>query len=154
MKLKIVCPGRIKEKWIADGIAEYTKRLSRYCKTEIIEVADSPDSIPFDKALEKEGELILSHIAKTEVVWVMDLHGSLYSSEELSSFMVEDFEKGSATLTIVIGGSRGLSPEVVNRANRRICLGKITLTHQMTRLILLEQIYRGFKIANNENYHK
>ena len=154
MKVRIIAPGKIKEKWLSDGIAEYTKRLSRYCKTEIIEVADSPDSIPVDKALQREGELILGRIAKEDLVWVMDLHGKEPTSEDIASYMKEDFVKGGSVINVVIGGSNGLSPDVVKRADRRICLGKVTLTHQMTRLILLEQIYRGFKIINNEKYHK
>lgn len=154
MKLKIVCPGKIKEKWLADGVAEYVKRLSKYCRVEIIEVPDSPDSLPVSKALQKEAELILAKITPEEFVWVMDLHGELLTSEKLSSYIMSDFEKGGATLTVVIGGSNGLDPSIVSRANRRICLGKITLTHLMTRLVILEQIYRGFKIAGNEKYHK
>lgn len=154
MKLKIIAPGKIKEKWLTEGIEEYKKRLSRYTKVEIIEVADSPDSIPEQKALQKEGELILSKVSKEDVVWVMDLHGKLLTSEELSEMLISDFDKGGANLTIVIGGSNGLSPDVVKRADRRICLGNITLTHQMTRLIILEQVYRGFKIAGGEKYHK
>ena len=84
----------------------------------------------------------------------MDLHGKLLTSEELSSNMVEAFTKGGSQLTIAIGGSRGIDQSVLDRSSLRVCLGKITLTHQMTRVILLEQVYRGFKIANNENYHK
>ena len=151
MKLRIVCPGRIKEKWIVDGINEYVKRISRFCRVEIIEVADSPDSLPADKAIKKEGELILSKVSDSDILWVMDLHGKLLTSEELSSNMVEAFTKGGSQLTIAIGGSPG---SVLDRSSHRVCLGKITLTHQMTRVILLEQVYRGFKIANNENYHK
>ena len=154
MKLRIVCPGRIKEKWIVDGINEYVKRISRFCRVEIIEVADSPDSIPADKAIKKEGELILSKVSDSDILWVMDLHGKLLTSEELSSNMVEAFTKGGSQLTIAIGGSRGIDQSVLDRSSLRVCLGKITLTHQMTRVILLEQVYRGFKIANNENYHK
>ncbi|SEV97957.1 23S rRNA (pseudouridine1915-N3)-methyltransferase [Ruminococcaceae bacterium KH2T8] len=154
MKLKVIAPGKIKEKWLTGGIDEYKKRLSKYCSVEIVEVQDSPDSLPVDAALAKEGELILSRIKETEVVWVMDLHGKLMTSEEISKALVEDMERGGSSVTVVIGGSNGLAPEVVKRAQRRICLGNITLTHQMTRLILLEQIYRGFKIASGEKYHK
>lgn len=154
MKLKIIAPGKIKEKWLQGGIDEYKKRLSKYCSTEIIEVADSPDSLPTEAALAKEGELILSKIKPDDVVWVMDLHGKLMTSEEISQALVKDMERGGSSITIVIGGSNGLAPALVNRADRRICLGNITLTHQMTRLILLEQIYRGYKIASGEKYHK
>ena len=154
MKLKIVCAGKIKEKWLKEGIAEYIKRLSKYCTVEIIEVNDSPDTLPPQKALEEEGRLMLSKIKSDDYVWMMDLHGKLMTSEEISDELIAGFEKGGSTLTVVIGGSNGLSPELVKRADKRICLGNITLTHQMTRLILLEQVYRGFKIAGNEKYHK
>lgn len=154
MKIKIVCAGKIKEKWLNDGIAEYTKRLSKYASVSIVEVADAPDSLPVAKALEQEGEAMLSKVKPDEFVWVMDLHGKLMTSEEISKHMIRGLENGGANLTVIIGGSNGLSPEVVKRANERICLGNITLTHQMTRLILLEQLYRGFKIAGGEKYHK
>ena len=145
MKIKIVCAGKI---------SEYVKRLSKYAKVEFVEVPDSPDSLPVEKALEKEGDLMLSKISDSDYVWAMDLHGKLVSSEEMSERMMKAFEKGGSTLTVVIGGSNGLSKPLVSRANERICLGNITLTHQMTRLIILEQLYRGFKIAGNEKYHK
>ncbi len=154
MKLKVICAGKIKEKWLKEGIAEYVKRLSKYCNVEFVEVNDSPDSLPVNKALEEEGNLMLSKIKPDDYVWVLDLHGKLMTSEEISSEMISGFEKGGSGLTVVIGGSNGLSSDLVKRADRRVCFGNITLTHQMTRLILLEQIYRGFKISNNEKYHK
>lgn len=154
MRIKIVCAGKIKEKWLIEGIAEYVKRLSKYCSVEFSEVPDSPDSIPVSRALETEGKLMLTKIGDSDHVWVMDLHGRLMTSEEISDKLIKGLEKGGSTLTVVIGGSNGLSPDIIKRADERICLGNITLTHQMTRLILLEQIYRGFKIAGNEKYHK
>ena len=84
----------------------------------------------------------------------MDLHGKEFTSEELSSMMIGDLERGGSSLSIAIGGSNGLSPEVIARSDRRICFGQITMTHQMTRLLLLEQLYRGFKIYKGEKYHK
>ena len=154
MKIIVVCPGKLKDKWLKDGIDEYKKRLSRFATLEFIEVADCPDSVPTQEALKREGELILSHIKPGEVVWAMDLGGENVTSEKLSSYLTSDIEKGGGTLKIVIGGSNGISPEVRARADRRICFGNITLTHLMTRLVLSEQLYRGFKIAKGENYHK
>ena len=154
MKIRIICPGKIREKFLTDGIDEYKKRLSKYCTVEIIEVPDCPDMMPIDQALAMEGEKILSKISSSDVLWVMDLHGKEYTSEELSSIMISDLEKGGSTLSIAIGGSNGLSSELVKRADRRICFGKITMTHQMTRMLLLEQLYRGFKIYKGEKYHK
>lgn len=154
MRIRIVAPGKLKDKWLKDGIEEYRKRLSRYCKLEIIEVADSPDTIPVDRALAEEGKRILSKVGPEEIMWVMDLHGDLISSTKLSEYLIDDLTRGASSLTIAIGGSNGLSEEVIKRADRRICFGKITLTHMMTRLILVEQLYRGFKIHNGEKYHK
>ena len=154
MKIRLICPGKIRERFLTDGIDEYRKRLSKYCTVEIIEVADCPDTMPAGQALSLEGERILSKVSPSDILWVMDLHGKEYTSEELSCLMIEDLEKGGSTISIAIGGSNGLSPEVVSRANRRICFGRITMTHQMTRLLLLEQLYRGFKIYKGEKYHK
>ncbi len=154
MKIRIIAPGKIKEKWLKDGIAEYSKRLSGYAEVEITEVPDSPDSIPETEGIRREGEAILSKISDKDLVWVMDLHGKEVTSEELSEYLIEDMEKGGAKITVVIGGSCGISDEVRKRASRKIAFGNITLTHQMTRLVLMEQLYRGFKIARGEKYHK
>lgn len=154
MEVKLIGPGKIREKWLTEGVEEYKKRLLKYCKTSIIEVEASPDNIPVQRALEKEGQLILSKVKPGEQVWAMDLHGKEMTSEEISKELISSLEKGGGHLTVVIGGSNGLSPEVTQRANLRLCLGKHTMTHTMTRLIILEQIYRGFKIDSGENYHK
>lgn len=154
MKITVVCPGKLKDKWLKDGIDEYKKRLSRFATLDFIEVADCPDSVPVNEALKREGELILSHIKPGEIVWAMDLGGENVTSEKLSEYLTSDIEKGGGSLKIVIGGSNGISPEVRARANRRMCFGNVTLTHLMTRLVLSEQLYRGFKIAKGEKYHK
>lgn len=154
MKIIVVCPGKLKDKWLKDGIDEYRKRLSRFATLDFIEVPDCPDSVSVNEALKREGELILSHIKPGEVVWAMDLGGENVTSEKLSQYLTADIEKGGGTLKIVIGGSNGISPEVRARADRRICFGNITLTHLMTRLVLAEQLYRGFKISKGEKYHK
>ena len=154
MKITLICPGKIREKWLSDGIEEYIKRLSKYCRTEIIEVEASPDNIPVERALNQEGERILAKIKPGDQVWAMDLHGREMTSEDISEALISSIEKGGGKLTIVIGGSNGLSAAVTSRANLRLCLGKHTMTHTMTRLIILEQIYRGFKISKGENYHK
>lgn len=154
MKLTLICPGKIREKWLVEGVEEYVKRLSKYCKTQIIEVEASPDYIPMDRALAQEGERILSKIKPAEQVWAIDLHGKEMTSEQISEALISSMERGGGSLTVVIGGSNGIDKQVTDRANLRICLGKHTMTHTMTRLIILEQIYRGFKINSGENYHK
>lgn len=154
MKLTIVCAGKIKEKWLSDGIAEYKKRLSKYTSVEIVEVPDAPDTIPVEQALDQEGKRMLSRIRPGAYVIVMDLHGKEMTSEQWAEHVRAGFEKGGAELVLLIGGSNGLSPEVVARANERLCLSPMTFTHQMTRLIILEQVYRAFKIMSGEKYHK
>ena len=154
MKLTLICPGKIREKWLVEGVEEYVKRLSKYCKTQIIEVEASPDYIPMDRALAQEGERILSKIKPGEQVWAIDLHGKEMTSEQISEALISSMERGGGSLTVVIGGSNGIDKQVTDRANLRICLVKHTMTHTMTRLIILEQIYRGFKINSGENYHK
>ena len=154
MKIHIIAAGKIKEKWLTEAIQEYRKRLSRYCDVEITEVPDAPDQLPKDVALAKEGEKLLSSIKEGAYVWVMDLAGDMYNSEEFSTELIKAFEKGGAEIVCVIGGSNGLSPAVIARANQRICLSPMTFTHQMTRVILLEQCYRAFRINRGEPYHK
>ncbi|MBO4687182.1 MAG: 23S rRNA (pseudouridine(1915)-N(3))-methyltransferase RlmH [Clostridiales bacterium] len=154
MKLTIVCAGKIKEKWLSDGIAEYKKRLSKYTSVEIIEVPDAPDTIPVEQALEQEGKRMLARIRPGAYVIVLDLHGKEMASEVWAEHVMQGFEKGGAELVLLIGGSNGLSPEVIARANERLCLSPMTFTHQMTRLIILEQVYRAFKIVSGEKYHK
>ena len=154
MKINVISPGKIKDKWLKDGIAEYQKRISRFCTLEFIEVNDVPDSVPVEEALRREGEAILARVKPNDVLWAMDLGGENVTSEKLSEYLMSDIEKGGGTLVIAIGGSNGISPEVRKRASRRIAFGNVTLTHLMTRLILAEQLYRGFRIAHGEKYHK
>ena len=112
MKINIVSPGKIKDKWLKDGIAEYQKRISRFCTLEFIEVSDVPDSVPVDEALRREGEAILARVKPGDVLWAMDLGGENVTSEKLSEYLMADIEKGGGTLVIAIGGSNGISPEV------------------------------------------
>ncbi|NLW89057.1 MAG: 23S rRNA (pseudouridine(1915)-N(3))-methyltransferase RlmH [Clostridiaceae bacterium] len=154
MRLRIVCVGKIREKWLSEGIAEYRKRLSRYCETEIVEVPDSPDSLPDKQIAGREGAAILSRVKSSSVVWLMDLSGETMDSAGFSRELMKGFENGGSEITIVIGGSNGFSDEVIDRADRRIRFSDMTFTHPMSRLILLEQCFRAFKIARGETYHK
>ncbi len=154
MKLIVVCAGKIREQWLKDGMNEYIKRLSRFCTTEIREVPDAPDTLPVEQALEREGAAMMAQIKPSSLVWLMDLGGESMTSEVFSAEMIRAFEKGGAELVFVIGGSNGLSPELLARADRRVNFSKMTFTHMMSRLILLEQCYRAFKINRGEIYHK
>ena len=158
MNIKIYCIGKIKEQYLKDGIAEYIKRLSAYAKTEIIEVADSkvkdnPNEFDITKAKNEEGDRVLKLI-KNDYLIGLDLNKKEPTSEEFAEFIQQKFVEGGSSISFVIGGSYGLSENLKKRCNSSISLSKLTYLHQMTRLILLEQIYRAFKILNNETYHK
>lgn len=159
MKIKIIAVGKVKENYLKEGINEYLLRLSPYAKTEIIEVDDSkvkdnPNQSDINKVINEEGERVLAKIKNTDYVINLDLNKKEFDSVEFSKFIESKMVEGGSSITFVIGGSYGLSQKVRERANYSISLSKMTFLHQMTRLILLEQLYRSFKILNNETYHK
>ena len=159
MKIKIVTVGKLKEKYLKDGVAEYSKRISRFAKLEMIELADekTPDKaseIENQKILETEGARILSKVGERDFVLVLAIEGKTFSSEEFSKQLEEASIKGYSTLTFVIGGSLGLAASVKNRANLSVSFGRLTLPHQLMRLVLVEQIYRAFTIQQGSPYHK
>ncbi len=154
MKIKIVSVGSIKEKFLKDAISEYLKRLTRFAKIEIIEVDETKIQNKSEEQVKKEeGERLLKRIGQDEFVFLLDLKGELISSEVLAQKINDLINKGISPLTFVIGGTLGLSEEVRKRANIKLSISKMTFTHQMCRMIILEQIYRAFKIINNEEYH-
>lgn len=159
MKIKIVTVGKLKEKYLKDGIAEYTKRISRFAKLEMIELADekTPDKaseLENQKILETEGARILSKVGERDFVVVLAIEGKTLSSEDFSKQLEQASIKGYSTLTFIIGGSLGLAPIVKNRANLSVSFGRLTLPHQLMRLVLVEQIYRAFTIQQGSPYHK
>ena len=159
MTVRIVCVGKLKEKYFEDACAEFQKRLGRFCTLEIVEVADekAPESLhPADEALvkEKEGKRVLKAIGAKDFVIALAVDGKQMTSEAFAAFLEEKENEGVRALTFVIGGSLGLSDEVYARANARISFSKMTFPHRIARLLLLEQLYRGFKIRRNEAYHK
>ena len=159
MKIKIVTVGKLKEKYLKDGIAEYSKRISRFAAVEMIELADekTPDRASDsenEKILDLEGNRILSKIGDREFVVVLAIEGKTLSSEEFSKQLEQASINGYSTLTFVIGGSLGLSPQAKNRANLSLSFGRLTLPHQLMRLVLVEQIYRAFTIQQGSPYHK
>ncbi|HFM9679523.1 TPA: 23S rRNA (pseudouridine(1915)-N(3))-methyltransferase RlmH, partial [Streptococcus pneumoniae] len=156
---KVVTVGKLKEKYLKDGIAEYSKRISRFAKFEMIELSDekTPDKASESenqKILEIEGQRILSKIADRDFVIVLAIEGKTFFSEEFSKQLEETSIKGFSTLTFIIGGSLGLSSSVKNRANLSVSFGRLTLPHQLMRLVLVEQIYRAFTIQQGFPYHK
>lgn len=159
MKIKVVTVGKLKEKYLKDGIAEYTKRISRFAKLEMIELADekTPDrasELENQKILETEGARILSKVGERDFVVVLAIEGKTFSSEDFSKQLEQASIKGYSTLSFIIGGSLGLAPIVKNRANLSVSFGRLTLPHQLMRLVLVEQIYRAFTIQQGSPYHK
>lgn len=156
--INIVCVGKIKEKFFRDAIEEYSKRLSRFCSLTITEVADEKIPEKSNKNIEeaikqKEGINILNHIKKDSYVIALELKGTELDSVQFSQ-EIEKISNLNSNITFVIGGSLGLSKDVLNRSNKQACFSKMTFPHQLIRIFLVEQIYRAFKIANNETYHK
>lgn len=159
MNISIIAVGKLKEKYLKMAVDEYSKRLSRYAKLEIIELQDekTPDNASIKEEIqikEKEGNAILSKIKDNAYVIAMDLNGKQLTSVEFSSFISNCTVMGNSNIVFVIGGSLGLSEEVIKRADYKLCFSKMTFPHQLFRVMLLEQIYRGFRIMNNEPYHK
>ena len=155
--INVICVGKLKEAYLKDAINEYATRLSKYCKINIVEVPDEP--IPSnlnDKLSESikqaEGNKILSFVKNSYVI-SLDLKGKQYTSEEFSD-KLEKLSLNNSSISFIIGGSLGLSNEVINKSNELICFSKMTFPHQLIRLFLLEQIFRAFKISNNETYHR
>ena len=159
MNIKIIAVGKLKEKYLKDGIAEYAKRLSKFCKFEIIEVADekAPEKLSqaqMEVVKQKEGERILAKIKPKEYVYALAIEGLQRSSTEFASELKQLTTYGKSDLTFIIGGSLGLSQTVLTRSDTKISFGKLTLPHQLMRLVLSEQIYRAYMINNNTPYHK
>lgn len=158
LTINVLCVGKIKEKFFKDAIDEYSKRLSRYCKLNIIEVSD--EKIPEmagekieEKVKEKECDNLINHLKKDSYVIALDLKGKEYDSVELSKH-IEQLSINTSNITFIIGGSLGLNNKILSLCNEKICFSKMTFPHQLIRIFLLEQLFRSFKISNNETYHK
>ena len=150
--MKLICVGKIKEKYLNEAIEEYKKRLSKYTKLDIVELPDISYN-EIDKVKKEEGKLILKHLKETDNVIILDINGIELSSVELTNKLCR-LESVNSNITFIIGGSYGLSDEVKKRANFSLSFSKLTFPHQLFRVMLLEQIYSTYKIRNNENYHK
>lgn len=147
MKITIVAIGKLKEKFLVEGVAEYLKRLRLFSKIEIREISEC-------KTVSEEGKKLLAQIPKDSFVFVLDVAGESITSENFAKKIADLNLRGVSNLTFVIGGAFGLSEEIKKAADFRMSLSEMTFTHQMTRLVLLEQIYRAFKINRGEPYHK
>jgi len=159
MQIRVIAVGKIKEKYLQDGIAEYVKRLRPYAKVQIVEIAEekrpASATLSIERiALEKEGDRILAAIPDGSFVISLDVKGLSWSSEELAASFREWELSGQNQLAFVIGGDLGLSPAVFARSDVRLSLSKMTFTHPIARLLLVEQVYRVFRIIRGEPYHK
>ena len=159
MQIRVIAVGRIKEKYLQDGIAEYEKRLRPYAKVQIVEISEekrpsSPTPSVERIALEKEGDRILAAIPEGSFLIALDVKGLSWSSEELAASFREWELSGQNQLAFVIGGDLGLAPAVIARSNLQLSFSKMTFTHPFARLLLVEQVYRAFRIMRGEPYHK
>ncbi len=159
MNINIIAVGKIKEKFFKDACTEYEKRMSRFCKLNITELpdeamSDKPSEAEKSAVLKKEASRILSAIRPADVIISLCVEGKQMASEELADFFKNSCIDGKSSFTFIIGGSLGLLEEVKARSNLRLSFSKMTFPHQLMRVVLLEQIYRAFKINANESYHK
>ena len=159
MKITLITVGKIKEKYLKDAIAEYSKRLSRYCKLEMVEVADekTPDNASgtVENAIrDKEGERILKYVKEDAFMITLEINGKMLTSEQLAEKIDSLGVQGTSHIIFVIGGSIGLGQAVLKRSDYALSFSKMTFPHQLMRVILLEQIYRSYRIINHEPYHK
>lgn len=150
--IKIICIGKLKENYLKEALKDYEKRISKYTKIEIIELADinTPD---IKKSVEEEGKNILKQINNRDYVITLEIEGKMLSSTELSE-KLDNINLEASNLSFIIGGSNGISEDVKKRSNFRLSFSKLTFPHGLFRIILLEQLYRTYKIRNNEKYHK
>ena len=159
MNITIIAVGKIKEKYLTTGIDEYRKRLSKYCKLNIMQIPDekAPENlskIEEEKIKEKEGKGIMKHIKEDMYVIALDIKGDMVTSEGLADKLNDLALSGKSNIAFIIGGSLGISDKVLQTANYKLSFSPMTFPHQLMRLILLEQIYRGFRIIRGEPYHK
>lgn len=159
MNIQIVAVGKLKERYLVQGIAEYAKRLGAYAKLAIVEVPDekAPETMSAaeeENVRRREGERILAALREDAYVVALAIDGEMWASEQLAAKLADLATYGRSQVAFVVGGSLGLSPEVIRRADMRLSFGRMTLPHQLMRLVLVEQIYRAFKINRGEPYHK
>lgn len=160
MNVKLICVGKLSEKFFKDAVLEYQKRISGFSKIEIIEVSEektsnqNPSDAEIGIILKKEGTRILDKISDNEFVITLEILGKMIDSESFAEFLDEKMKNGTSRFVFVIGGSYGMSDEVKERSNYKLSFSKFTFAHQLFRVVLLEQIFRAFKIMNNHIYHK
>lgn len=155
MKIKLICIGKTGSLFLVQGEQEYTQRLSHYCRFEKIEIADIKDAkkMSFEQIKKKEGELILNKLQETDHIVLLDEKGKTYSSSTFAHHLQKRFNQGGKSIVFVVGGAFGFSEDVYARSNEKLSLSEMTFSHQMIRVIFLEQLYRAFTILKGEPYH-
>ncbi len=158
LNIQIICIGKIKEDYLKDAISEYSKRLSKYCNLDIIELPDEKlpskmNSSIIEDIKKKECDKIISHLKKDSYIFCLDLKGKQFTSEQFSSKIDDIALNYNSTITFIIGGTLGLIDELLKYSNEQICFSKMTFPHQLIRVFLLEQLFRAFKISKGETYH-
>lgn len=158
INLTVIAVGKLKEKYLRDGCGEYIKRLGAFSKVNIVEIdeekiGDNPSNAQIKTVIEKEGQRIIKKIPKSSAVITLCIEGKEYSSPDFSK-LIENISMNNSSICFIIGGSFGLSDEVKSLSSSKLSFGKMTLPHQLARMVLLEQIYRAFSISNNSKYHK
>ena len=158
LTIKIVCIGKLKEDYLKNAVLEYSKRISKYCHLEIIELPDEKLPNKLNDTIiscikDKESTKIIEHLKKDSYVFCLDLSGREFSSEDFSKKIENIALNFNSNITFVIGGTLGLTQDILSMANDKICFSKMTFPHQLIRVFLLEQLFRAFKILNNETYH-
>lgn len=159
LTINIICTGKIKEKYLQEAVAEYTKRLSKYCNLNIIELSDEKLPNNLNKTIEenikqKECKNVMAHLSKDTYTICLDLKGKELSSEEFSKKIENISLNYNSSITFIIGGTLGLTKELISKTNESVCFSKMTFPHQLIRVFLLEQIFRAFKISKGETYHR
>lgn len=159
MRISIITVGKLKEKYLTQGVQEYLKRLKSYAKVEIFEVNDEPHGEGLsehaaEQVRQREGQRIEKYIRNDTYLIALDISGKMYGSEELAVYFEDLMIRGQSDVTLIIGGSLGISKDLLNRCQMRLSFSKLTFPHQLMRLILVEQIYRAFRIIRGEPYHK
>ena len=158
ININIICTGKIKERYLKDAIDEYSKRLSKFCKLNILELPDKKIPDKSNQNIENEiknieSENVINHLKKDSYIICLDLNGKQFSSENFAK-NIQDISMQNSNITFIIGGSLGINEKLLNLAHQKICFSKMTFPHQLIRVFLLEQIFRAFKILNGEPYHK
>lgn len=154
LTVNLICIGKVKEKYIKDGILEFSKRLKSFTKFNVVELKEFGNDDNIDLSIEKEAELIKSKIVGTAYNILLDIDGKNYSSTEMADKIKYNMVNGISTINFIIGGSYGVSKEIKSMADERLSFSKLTFPHQLMRLIFIEQLYRWFSIINNNKYHK